>query len=424
MVCAIGLGIAVCIVTLTVYHAMSGNPIWWKNDRLYYVRMDSWDPIKPYDTRRPEQPPEQLTYKDATYLFNSNIPQRKAIMYRVQGVLQGGSRDPKPVPALTRVTSGDFFAMFDVPFLYGGAWDAAADRGPAPVIVLSKPLNDRLFGGLNSVGRLIRWNDRQFRIVGVLDGWHPYPKFYDLTGRAFSRPEDVFIPWRWGTALELQSGGRTSCWSPEKLDTFQDQLGSECTWIQLWIELPDAASRERMQAFMDAYWSEQHQHGRFARPRNNRLTNVGDLLTDMEVVQQDNRLLVRLAFAFLAVCLINTVGLLLAKFLNGAAITGVRRALGASRRQVVLQHLTEVGVLSGTGAALGLVLAVLGLWGVRFMYGAGAIRPGGGYQELAHFDPIGVLWAVALAVVATLVAGSYPAWRAGRLPPAVYLKSQ
>ena len=41
MVIAIALGIAVCVMTLTVYHAMSGNPIWWKNDRLYAVTMDN-----------------------------------------------------------------------------------------------------------------------------------------------------------------------------------------------------------------------------------------------------------------------------------------------------------------------------------------------------------------------------------------------
>jgi ABC-type lipoprotein release transport system permease subunit len=35
-----------------------------------------------------------------------------------------------------------------------------------------------------------------------------------------------------------------------------------------------------------------------------------------------------------------------------------------------------------------------------------------------------MLWAVALAVVATLAAGLYPAWRVGSLPPARYLKSQ
>ena len=47
MVVAIALGIAVCIMTLTVFHAMSGNPIWWKNDRLYAVTMDNWDPEPP-----------------------------------------------------------------------------------------------------------------------------------------------------------------------------------------------------------------------------------------------------------------------------------------------------------------------------------------------------------------------------------------
>ena len=49
MVGAIGLGIATCVVTMTVYHAMSGDPIWWKSDRLYAVTMDNWDPNRPYD---------------------------------------------------------------------------------------------------------------------------------------------------------------------------------------------------------------------------------------------------------------------------------------------------------------------------------------------------------------------------------------
>ena len=49
MVGAIALGIAVCVMTMTVFHAMSGNPIWWKNDRLYAVTMDNWDPNDVYD---------------------------------------------------------------------------------------------------------------------------------------------------------------------------------------------------------------------------------------------------------------------------------------------------------------------------------------------------------------------------------------
>ena len=179
-----------------------------------------------------------------------------------------------------------------------------------------------------------------------------------------------------------------------------------------------------MQSFLDNYWAEQHRGGRFPRPRDNRLTDVAQWLRDNRVVDNDNRVLVGLAFAFLAVCLINTVGLLLAKFLNAAPVTGVRRALGASRRQVFLQHIVEVAIISTLGAALGFGLAMLGLAAVHHMYSAAHLGHRGGYQELMHVDTAGAIWAIVLAIVATLAAGLYPAWRVGRMPPAVYLKSQ
>jgi putative ABC transport system permease protein len=423
MVLAIALGIAVCTMTLTVFHAMSGNPIWWKNDRLYALTVDSFDPSHPFDDHQPDLPPPMLTYRDATYLAASSVPERKVIMYEVDATVSGVGLAPLRVD--TRMTSGDFFAMFEVPFRYGGAWGATADSGPQPVIVLSRATNDKLFGGVNSVGRTLRWNDHEFRVVGVLDDWFPRPHFYDLNGGSFGTPEDVYVPFAWGPALQLSSSGNTECWKPnEVINNYQDFLGSECIWIEMWVELPDTAARTRMQTLLDSYWAEQHRAGRFLRPHNNRLTDVAQWLRVNKVVDNDNRVLVGLAFAFLAVCLINTVGLLLAKFLSGAAVTGVRRALGASRRQVFLQHLVEVAILSTLGALLGAGLAALGLAAVHHMYAAAHLGERGGYQELTHFDQVGVLWAIALAVVATLAAGLYPAWRVGRMPPAVYLKSQ
>ena len=44
MVLAIAAGIGVCVMALTLYHAISGNPIWWKSDQLYAVTMDGWAP--------------------------------------------------------------------------------------------------------------------------------------------------------------------------------------------------------------------------------------------------------------------------------------------------------------------------------------------------------------------------------------------
>jgi len=258
----------------------------------------------------------------------------------------------------------------------------------------------------------------------VLNDWFPRPRYYDLNGGSFQEPDAAYIPYGWGSELQLLNQEENDCWKPEQIDTFKDYQASDCVWVQMWVELPDAASHERFQGFMDGYWAEQRHAGRFQRPRNNRLTDVAQWLRDQQVVDNDNRVLVGLAFAFLALCLINTVGLLLAKFLNGAPITGVRRALGASRRQIFSQHLIEVAALAALGALLGLGLAALGLAAVHHMYAAAHLGNRGGYQELTHFDVVGVVWAVALAIAATLAAGLYPAWRVCRLSPAVYLKSQ
>ncbi len=51
-------------------------------------------------------------------------------------------------------------------------------------MVISRELNDKLFGGANSVGRRVRWNDNEFRVVGVRDHWMPLPTFYDVNNGA------------------------------------------------------------------------------------------------------------------------------------------------------------------------------------------------------------------------------------------------
>jgi putative ABC transport system permease protein len=424
MLCAIAVGISTCIVTLTVYEATSSDPIRWKSSQLYSVTIDSWDPNEPANPKRPSLPPTQLAYKDVKYLLDSDIPARKAAMFRTQDVISGGgAADMQPVPISTRVTTADFFAMFDVPFLYGTAWSTQLDKGTEPVIVISRELNEKLFGGANSVGRTLRWNNRDFRINGVLNSWFPLPKFYDLNRGAFDALEDAYVPFGWAEGLgRFPNGGHVDCWRNDPIGSFQHFLQSDCVWLQMWVQLNDAASRQRMQAFLDAYWSDQHVSGRFGRPRNNRLTDVRQWLIDQEVVDNDNRMLVGVAFAFLAICLLNTVGMLLAKFLKSAPGVGIRRALGATRGQIFRQYLTEAALLAAGGAVLGLLLGALGLQGVHALYAMGSIGPGG-YQELTHVRWGSVVWALALALIAALGAGFYPAWRLARLPPATYLKS-
>ena len=151
--------------------------------------------------------------------------------------------------------------MFDVPFQYGGTWTDAADTGPEPVMVISRKINEKLFGGANSVGRRMRWNDNEFRIVGVRDHWMPLPTFYDVNNGSLEEPEDVYIPFGWNAALELDSAGNTNGWKPEDIKTYQEFLSSEVIWIQMWVELPDAAAATASRRSSTTTRSEQKQGG-------------------------------------------------------------------------------------------------------------------------------------------------------------------
>src|SRR5512134_2151062 len=101
MIGAVALGIAVCVMTLTMYRAMSGNPIWWKNDVLYAVTMDFWAPDESYFDTKPELPPEQLTYRDALAVYASDIPKHKVIMHKAVGILSVDEREVRPERVLT-----------------------------------------------------------------------------------------------------------------------------------------------------------------------------------------------------------------------------------------------------------------------------------------------------------------------------------
>ena len=100
-----------------------------------------------------------------------------------------------------------------------------------------------------------------------------------------------------------------------------------------------------------------------------------------------------------------------------AADIGVRRALGADRRAIFAQCLIEAGVVGLAGGLLGLVLTMLGLMGLRALLSDQVNR-------LTHFGASDITIAVTLAVVATMLAGLYPTWRAAQVQPAWQLKAQ
>jgi len=277
MIGAIAVGIAASMIAITLYHARSGHPIPWKADTLYAVTMDlrDDDPDQGF-SEHPEYPPFQLAYPDAKAVYQSDIPVRSVMMYRAGRVVAPENRNVKPFGATIRVTTADFFQTFDVPFIQGNGWSRADDESPAAVVVLSRFMNDKLFGSANSVGREVTLTGKQFRVVGVIDTWMPQPKYYDLNASSgFDVPEDFFIPFGWMQALKLGPNGNVNCVSKRaKIESFDAFITQDCVWLQFWVEFRKASDRDRYQAFIDNYVSDQKRHDRFPHKLNNRIVNV------------------------------------------------------------------------------------------------------------------------------------------------------
>ena len=320
---------------------------------------------------------------------------------------------------MTRLCFSDFFAMFDPPFKYGSGWDRKADQGPEPVVVLGEEMNDYLFGGSNSVGKTVRIEEREFRVVGVLDTWRPAVKFYDPTQNAVQPPEQVFMPFNWLRPMQIRTSGNSDGWKSSPVPGFEGLFVSEQTWIQMWVELPDGGARQRYHDYLMAYISEQKKAGRFARPARAEVTPLMGWLKAQKVTPPELTAMMVVSLLFLAVCALNLMGLLLAKFLARAPEIGVRRALGASRRHVFLQHVVECELVGLVGGVLGVLIAVGGVAVVN-----GWAKSMINRTDLVQFDASMVLLAAGLSLAAGLVAGVYPAWRVCRMPPAIHLKLQ
>ncbi len=419
MVLAIAIGIGASMTTLTVMHLLSGDPLPGKSAQLFYAQMDG-DPTPHGGTRR--EPPDMMDYRSAMDLWSAHRADRQVLLANdiaIKSSVPGVKLPPLMLNVLS--TTSDFFPMFEVPFAYGSAWTPQDGTGRARVAVISSNLNDKLFGGKDSVGKTLILGQTAVRIVGVLAPWRPSPTFYSVVGGRFAngdtasyygKTEDVFLPFF--TSLEVNDGHFQpfNCWAVPK--GFAHLENSPCNWVGLWVQLDGAAKVTAYRTFLNSYAQQQKALGRIVYTET-RLRDLMQWLDFNHVVPRNAKLQTWLALAFLAICLFNTVGLLLAKFMRRAGEIGVRRALGASRRAVFAQCLTEAGLVGLIGGIGGWLLTLVGLWLVR--------RQQTPYSDLVHVDVSMFVVTFVLAVAVSLLAGAVPALRASRIAPALQLKT-
>lgn len=415
MVIAIGVGIGITMTSLSVYHMMSMDPIPQKSDKLFAVQLQTMDEGENWWS--PDNFPYQLTYKDTESLLKADLPYKRAALMVTGFSVHLDSDKVKPFLEETRVASRDAFSMFNLPFIHGDVWSQEQEDSAAPVTVISASLSKKLFGTENGVGQTLYLDDLSVRVVGVVKDWQLHVKYYDLNNGSFNQPEQIFIPFSFIKAHELTTWGNTNGWKHEPVKVFNDKLESEKFWLQFWVELNSEEEKRAFGEFLANYIAQEKKKGRFTREKADyKLRDVNQWISYWEVVNEDNKIMVALSFMFLAVCLANILGLLLAKFLRRAPEVGVRRALGASKKQVFFQHIVEVGMLGLFGGVIGIIVAQVGLLGIRQSLSY--------YDALANMDISMLMTAPLIAISACIIAGLYPAWLVCNTTPATYLKTQ
>ena len=322
-------------------------------------------------------------------------------------------------PYSGELVSGNYFTLFGVSALAGRALMPGDDSpGALPAAVMNYHTWQRQFGSDPSViGASFTINGLPYTVVGIAP-----PGFYGDTLR--SDPPDFWLP----LATEAL---------PNRLNNRLNR--GDLEWLYLMGRLKPGVQSLQVQSHLTAelqqwLWStgyaqatpEQRsnkalveQYRQEIARQHIRLTPAGSGVNRMqEDYAAGLRLLETLSGLVLLIACANLANLLLARGVANRAQTAVRLALGAPRRRLIRQMLTESVLLAVAGGAAGLYLAYAGTHAILLL----AFR-GAQYVPISARPSLPVLgFALLLPLVTGIVFGVAPAWIASRSDPAETLR--
>ncbi|MBI4545448.1 MAG: ABC transporter permease, partial [Gemmatimonadetes bacterium] len=266
-------------------------------------------------------------------------------------------------------------------FVAGHDFTPAEVRASRPVVIISKPLAHTLFGSLDPIGRQVRINGRPFRVVGV----------YEVAENIFGQIIKHFAVVPYTTALK-------------HLDADDDFLA---------VLVVTAAGARQQEAMDQAITAMRTMRG--LRPGE---ANNFSVIRQEEMLRTFNRItgvffLVMIALSSVALMVggVGVIAVMMIAVTERTREIGIRKAIGATRHEILWQFLVEAATLTLVGAALGMLLGGSGAFLIKAATPVPASVP---------------LWAIAAALmmagIAGIAFGLWPAWRAARMDPVVALR--
>lgn len=302
--------------------------------------------------------------------------------------------------------SGDIFQTLGVHPYLGRLFVPSDDAAEAPAVtVLNYSLWQTVFGGERSaIGKTIKMNGIPFTIIGVTE-----PRFDALT---LGNQYDLWMPLAKRAAVMPN-------WKPrqEQMDSF---------WLVIVARLNPGVSVLQAQTavnvvFRNAMLNEGKQIFQSEQePRIKLVSAARELGGSRDNTLNPLYVMMLCVGVVLLIACANIAGLLLARSAGRQREMAIRLALGASRKRIILQLLSESVLLSAAGGALGLVMAMWGARALMAIVTAGSGNPPG---FSAHLDWRVLAFTAGISVLTGIVFGLAPALRGSDIGLTSSLKS-
>jgi putative ABC transport system permease protein len=292
-------------------------------------------------------------------------------------------------------TTPEWFELVPRPVLAGRVLLPSDRDGQSPVAVLTEFGARKILAGQNTIGQTIRIGSDGFEIVGIVKSESGQAGNIQIPDQQV----DVYVPLEVARRYYGDIEARRASGSFER---------TRVELHQVIVQVSDADHVEATAAAIE------HMLGSFHKKKDYALSVPLALIRQAEATKRTfNIVLGSIAGISLLVGGIGIMNIMLASVTERTREIGIRRALGAKRKQIIYQFLIETIVLSTLGGIVGLCVGAL----IPFL-----ITYFSGMVTVVTFS--GVLVPLVISMVTGVVFGLYPAMNAARVDPIIALRHE
>ena len=341
-----------------------------------------------------EAPDNQALQKIRKLSAGLNFQDLRVVQANVEGIATSTARKrftpskllPRPQgdPPMVYGVSPSYAEIANLALVSGRFFDERETAGAAPVAVLGEGAAASLFGADDPIGRYVKVNEQWFQTIGVAGPQLTVQA--DVAGLpAQDRNNLIYVP-LYSAIFRLEDGQSRQ----------KDEIDGIYLQMQHGADIPSAA------ALLRGLLNVSHRDaGDFT------IVSPAELLAEQRRTQRVfEMVMVAIASISLLVGGIGIMNIMLASVMERTREIGVRRAIGAKRRDVIRQFLIETTIISLAWGVLGVIVGVLLSRLIGYLAGWSTI-----------VTTTSIVLAFFVSVTIGLVFGLYPAIRAASLDP-------